>query len=88
MLRYGYKLRFYQLSGPDKGNLSHEEFFQDREQMMVRYSDGICTRITRLSGNMLITSGRGSLCENAQRKTPVMTGFYPAGHANGGGGVM
>ena len=41
-------------------------------------------RITRLPGNMLITSGRGSLCENAQRKTPVMTGFYPAGHANGG----
>lgn len=39
MLRYGYKLRFYQLSGPDKGNLSHEEFFQDREQMMVRYRE-------------------------------------------------
>lgn len=39
MLRYGYKLRFYQLSGPDKGNLSSEEFFRDREQMMVRYRE-------------------------------------------------
>ena len=39
MLRYGYKLRFYQLSGLDKGNLSHEEFFQDREQMMIRYRE-------------------------------------------------
>lgn len=39
MLRYEYKLRFYQLSGPDKGNLSHEKFFQDREQMMVRYRE-------------------------------------------------
>lgn len=39
MLQYGYKLRFYQLSGPDKGNLSHEEFFQDREQMMTRYRE-------------------------------------------------
>lgn len=39
MLRYGYKLRFYQLSGPDKGNLSREEFFRDREQMMVRYRE-------------------------------------------------
>ena len=39
MLRYGYKLRFYKLSGPDKGNLSHEEFFQDREQMETRYRE-------------------------------------------------
>ena len=66
MLRYGYKLRFYQLSGPDKGNLSNEEFFQDQEQMMTRYreySDGICMRITRLPGSMWITSGHGSPCE-------------------------
>lgn len=39
MLRYEYKLRFYQLSGPDKGNLSHKEFFLDQEQMMTRYRE-------------------------------------------------
>ena len=34
-----YKLRIYKLSGADKGNLDHEEFFSTREEMEVRYNE-------------------------------------------------
>lgn len=33
-----YKLRFYKLSGHDKGNLDHEEYFCTREEMEKRYA--------------------------------------------------
>ena len=39
MLRYEYKLRFYELSGPDKGNLRTEEFFTTRESLLKRYRE-------------------------------------------------
>ena len=34
-----YKLRIYKLSGADKGNLDHEEFFSTKEAMEVRYNE-------------------------------------------------
>ena len=34
-----YKLRIYKLSGLDKGNLDHEEFFPTRESMDKRYRE-------------------------------------------------
>ena len=34
-----YKLRFYHKSGAHKGNLSHEEFFNTREEMDIRYKE-------------------------------------------------
>lgn len=34
-----YKLRIYKLSGIDKGNLDHEEFFNTKEQMDKRYDE-------------------------------------------------
>lgn len=34
-----YKLRIYKLSGVDKGNLDHEEFFDTKEQMNKRYAE-------------------------------------------------
>ena len=34
-----YKLRIYKLSGADKGNLDHEEFFSTREEMEARYNE-------------------------------------------------
>ena len=34
-----YKLRIYKLSGVDKGNLDHEEFFSKREDMETRYDE-------------------------------------------------
>ena len=39
MLRYSYKLRFYETSGPNKGNLKNEEFFEDRKKMLSRYRE-------------------------------------------------
>ena len=34
-----YKLRIYKLSGVDKGNLDHEEFFSTKEAMETRYDE-------------------------------------------------
>ncbi len=34
-----YKLRIYKLSGPNKGDLDHEEFFSARESMNNRYTE-------------------------------------------------
>ena len=34
-----YKLRIYKLTGVDKGNLDHEEFFSTREEMEKRYNE-------------------------------------------------
>ena len=34
-----YKLRIYKLSGADRGNLDHEEFFSKREGMETRYNE-------------------------------------------------
>lgn len=34
-----YKLRIYKLSGPNKGDLDHEEFFSTRESMNTRYNE-------------------------------------------------
>lgn len=34
-----YKLRIYYLSGINKGNLDHEEFFSTREDMEARYKE-------------------------------------------------
>ena len=34
-----YKLRIYKLSGVDKGNLDHEEFFSKKEEMETRYDE-------------------------------------------------
>ena len=34
-----YKLRIYKLSGVDKGNLDHEEFFNTKVQMDRRYDE-------------------------------------------------
>ncbi len=34
-----YKLRIYKLSGVDKGNLYHEEFFDTKKQMDKRYDE-------------------------------------------------
>lgn len=34
-----YKLRIYKLSGSDKGNLDHEEFFSKKEAMETRYDE-------------------------------------------------
>lgn len=34
-----YKLRIYRLSGVDKGNLDHEEFFDTKDQMDKRYNE-------------------------------------------------
>lgn len=34
-----YKLRIYKLSGIDKGNLDHEEFFDTKNQMDKRYDE-------------------------------------------------
>lgn len=39
MLRYPYKLRFYETTGSNKGNLKNEEFFADRKQMLSRYRE-------------------------------------------------
>ena len=40
-----FKLRIYKLSGVDKGNLDHEEFFSTREEMEERYKE--CVEIVR-----------------------------------------
>ena len=40
-----FKLRIYKLSGADKGNLDHEEFFSTREEMEERYKE--CVEIVR-----------------------------------------
>ena len=34
-----YKVRIYKLSGADRGNLDHEEFFSKREGMEARYNE-------------------------------------------------
>lgn len=34
-----YKLRVYELTGCDKGNLDHEEFFPTQETMNRRYNE-------------------------------------------------
>lgn len=34
-----YKLRIYNLTGVDKGNLNHEENFDTKEQMDKRYNE-------------------------------------------------
>lgn len=34
-----YKLRIYYLSGINKGNLDHEEFFASKEDMNARYDE-------------------------------------------------
>ena len=34
-----YKLRFYKLSGVDKGKIDHEEFFETKEEMHKRYKE-------------------------------------------------
>lgn len=34
-----YKLRIYNLTGADKGNLNHEEIFDTKEQMDKRYNE-------------------------------------------------
>ena len=34
-----YKLRIYVTSGPDKGNLDHEEFFDSIEELDKRYRE-------------------------------------------------
>ena len=34
-----YKLRAYVTSGPDKGNLDHEEFFDSIEELDKRYNE-------------------------------------------------
>ena len=34
-----YKLRIYRLSGVDKGNLDHEEFFDVKDQIDKRYNE-------------------------------------------------
>lgn len=34
-----FKLRIYKLSGVNKGNLDHEEFFDTKEQMDKRYNE-------------------------------------------------
>ena len=34
-----YKLRIYKLSGIDKGNLDHEEFFDTKEHVDKRYDE-------------------------------------------------
>ena len=34
-----YKLRIYKLSGTNKGNLDHEEFFETKEDMNKRYNE-------------------------------------------------
>ena len=34
-----YKLRVYVTSGPDKGNLDHEEFFDSIEELDKRYNE-------------------------------------------------
>lgn len=34
-----YKLRIYNLTGADKGNLNHEEIFDTKEQMDRRYNE-------------------------------------------------
>lgn len=33
-----FKLRFYKLSGPEKGNLDHEEYFDTYNAMWDRYA--------------------------------------------------
>lgn len=38
-LKGRYKLRIYKLTGIDKGNLDHEEYFDTKEKMDERYSD-------------------------------------------------
>ena len=39
MLHYEYKLRVYELSGSNKGNLRTEEFFASREGLLKRYRE-------------------------------------------------
>lgn len=34
-----YKLRIYVISGPDKGDLDHEEFFDSIEELNKRYNE-------------------------------------------------
>lgn len=34
-----YKLRIYNLTGADKGNLNHEEIFDTKEQMDKKYNE-------------------------------------------------
>ena len=34
-----YKLKFYNKTGANKGNLNHEEFFQTLEELQNRYND-------------------------------------------------
>lgn len=34
-----FKLKIYKLSGPDKGDLDHEELFNSHEEMNKRYND-------------------------------------------------
>ena len=38
-LKCDFKLRIYKLSGADKGNIDHEEFFSTREEIEARYNE-------------------------------------------------
>lgn len=44
MLHYEYKLRFYELSGSNKGNLRTEEFFASREGFIEALQRGLPKR--------------------------------------------
>lgn len=35
----GYKLRIYKLSGIDKGNLDHEEYFDSLDELQARHRE-------------------------------------------------
>ena len=39
MMKGKYKLRFYNLTGENKGNLHHEEFFETLVEMQMRYKE-------------------------------------------------
>lgn len=66
MLHYEYKLRFYELSGSNKGNLRTEEFFASREGLLKRYREAFRKELYSLNllrGSMWTENGNVFCCK-------------------------
>lgn len=53
-----YKLRVYVVSGPDKGNLDHEEFFDSIEELDKRYNELFIYKLYNLNPTAWVGNGK------------------------------
>ena len=54
-----YKLRVYKISGPDKGSLDHEEFFDSSEEVDKRYNELFDYKLFSLNPTVWEWNGNG-----------------------------